>query len=85
VVSQKVLEEYQPKLFSGLVMRKLNSPLEGQIKVDEKDTESIPDLVGRTGILGRHSGQAGRRDDNSDKADNVHGTPGVDFVMEPGA
>lgn len=66
-------------------MFNLDSPLEGQIKVHEEDTESISDLVCRTSILGGHSSQAGCRDDNADKADHVHATPGVDFIMEPGA
>lgn len=66
-------------------MLNIDSPLEGQIKVHEEDTESISDLVCRTSILGGHSSQAGCRDDNADKADHVHATPGVDFIMEPGA
>lgn len=66
-------------------MSQLDSPLEGQIKVHEEDTESISDLIGCTSILGGHSSQAGCRDDNADKADHVHAAPGIDFIMEPGA
>lgn len=66
-------------------MLNLDSPLEGQIKVHEEDTESISDFVCCTSVLGGHSSQTGRGDDNADKSDHVHATPGVDFIMEPGA
>lgn len=85
MVSQKVLQECQLDIFSGLDMLKFDSPLEGQIKVHEEYTKSISDLVCCTSILGGHSSQTGCRYDNADKASHVHAAPGVNFIMEPGA
>lgn len=36
----------------------VNSPLEGQVKVNEKNAKGVADLIGRTGKLGSHRSQA---------------------------
>lgn len=60
-------------------------PLERQIQEHEKDTESVSDPVGRTGIFSCHCSQARCCDNDTDKAGDVHAASGVDLVMEPGS
>lgn len=60
-------------------------PLECQIQEHEKNTESVTNPVGSTGVFGRHGCQARGSDDNTDKASDVHASSRVDLVMEPGS
>lgn len=60
-------------------------PLECQIQEHEKDTKSVSDPVGRTGIFSCHCSQTRCCDNDTDKAGDVHAASGVDLVMEPGS
>lgn len=61
-----------------------NSPLEGQVQVDEEDTEPISNFVRSAGVLSGHGRQTGCGDNDARKADNVHGAPRVNSIMKPG-
>ena len=58
--------------------------MESQVKVNEQDTEGISNPVSCACKLGSHGSKAGRGNDDSDKASNVHASARVDLVMKPG-
>lgn len=64
-------------------MRTPNSPLEGQVQVDEENAEPVSDLVGCADILGSHGSETRGGDNDTREADHVHSAARVDPVMEP--
>lgn len=60
-----------------------NSPLEGQVKVDEQNAKGISNPVGCADELRCHSSETRCGYDDTDKASNVHASTRVDSVMEP--
>lgn len=64
---------------------KLNSPLEGQVQVDEEDTKPVSNLVGCADILGGHGSETRGGDDNTHETRHEHAAAGVDLVVEPSA
>lgn len=62
-----------------------NSPLEGQVQVDEEDSEPVSNLVGCAGELSGHGSETRGGYDDTHEARDVHAATRVDFVVEPGA